>query len=155
MDKAPVVIQKLDAAVTNAGRLHAKPGPACTPEAVHSLKGDDARAAFIRTSKQVQRLKTQLDQYTDLTADNTAIDHPAAEQLASLSRCLPRNRPAPQSATSPARQRQRRAGRRTDAVDQLDFEFVLFASSVIDYDYIMGLMSRFSQQGAAGSGKQR
>ena len=30
--------------------------------------------------------------------------------------------------------------------DQLDFEFVLFASAVIDYDYIMGLISRFSQQ---------
>ncbi|WP_422857435.1 type I restriction endonuclease subunit R, EcoR124 family, partial [Bradyrhizobium japonicum] len=31
-------------------------------------------------------------------------------------------------------------------VDQLDFEFVLFASAVIDYDYIMGLIARFSQQ---------
>ena len=37
-------------------------------------------------------------------------------------------------------------------VDQLDFEFVLFASAVMDYDYIMGLMSRFSQQ---GPGKQK
>jgi type I restriction enzyme R subunit len=33
-------------------------------------------------------------------------------------------------------------------VDQLDFEFVLFASAVIDYDYIMGLMARYSQQGS-------
>ena len=39
-----------------------------------------------------------------------------------------------------------------DEVDQLDFEFVLFASALIDYDYIMGLMSRFSQQ---GPGKQK
>jgi type I restriction enzyme R subunit len=31
-------------------------------------------------------------------------------------------------------------------VDQLDFEFVLFASALIDYDYIMGLIARFSQQ---------
>ncbi|OYU41566.1 MAG: HsdR family type I site-specific deoxyribonuclease, partial [Burkholderiales bacterium PBB4] len=38
-----------------------------------------------------------------------------------------------------------------DEVDQLDFEFVLFASAVIDYDYIMGLMSRFTQQGTGGS----
>ena len=37
-------------------------------------------------------------------------------------------------------------------VDQLDFEFVLFASAVIDYDYIMGLMSRYTQQ---GPGKQK
>ncbi len=32
------------------------------------------------------------------------------------------------------------------AVEQLDFEFVLFASTVIDYDYIMGLIARFSEQ---------
>ena len=31
-------------------------------------------------------------------------------------------------------------------MDQLDFEFVLFASAVIDYDYIMGLIARYSQQ---------
>lgn len=29
-------------------------------------------------------------------------------------------------------------------LDQLDFEFVLFASAVIDYDYIMGLIAKFS-----------
>jgi type I restriction enzyme R subunit len=32
-------------------------------------------------------------------------------------------------------------------VDQLDFEFVLFASAVIDYDYIMGLIAKFSAKG--------
>lgn len=37
-------------------------------------------------------------------------------------------------------------------VDELDFEFVLFASAVIDYDYIMGLIARFSQ---ATPGKQK
>jgi type I restriction enzyme R subunit len=37
-------------------------------------------------------------------------------------------------------------------VDQLDFEFVLFASAVIDYDYIMGLISRFTEQ---APGKQK
>ena len=31
-------------------------------------------------------------------------------------------------------------------VDQLDFEFVLFASAVIDYDYIMKLIARYSGQ---------
>jgi type I restriction enzyme R subunit len=30
--------------------------------------------------------------------------------------------------------------------DQLDFEFVLFASAVIDYDYIIGLIARYSQK---------
>jgi type I restriction enzyme R subunit len=33
-----------------------------------------------------------------------------------------------------------------DQVDQLDFEFVLFASALIDYDYIIGLIARFTGQ---------
>jgi len=35
-------------------------------------------------------------------------------------------------------------GNSTYPADQLWFEFVLFASVVIDYDYIMGLIARFS-----------
>ena len=31
-------------------------------------------------------------------------------------------------------------------VEQLDFEFVLFASAVIDYDYIMALIAKYSNQ---------
>jgi type I restriction enzyme R subunit len=31
-------------------------------------------------------------------------------------------------------------------VQQLEFEFVLFASAVIDYDYIMGLIAKFTQK---------
>ena len=42
-------------------------GVVCTPSAVANLKGDAAKAAFITQFKEVQRLKPQLDQYTDLT----------------------------------------------------------------------------------------
>ena len=35
-------------------------------------------------------------------------------------------------------------GNSRNPADQLDFEFVLFASAVIDYGYIMGLIARFS-----------
>ena len=30
-------------------------------------------------------------------------------------------------------------------IQQLDFEFVLFASAVVDYDYIMGLIAKYTQ----------
>jgi type I restriction enzyme R subunit len=40
-------------------------------------------------------------------------------------------------------------------VDQLDFEFVLFASSLIDYDYIMGLITKFSAKGPGKSTMSR
>ena len=37
-------------------------------------------------------------------------------------------------------------------VEQLDFEFVIFASAIIDYDYIMSLIARYSE---ATPGKQK
>jgi type I restriction enzyme R subunit len=150
VDKAPVVIEKLDAAVQQLADFMQSQGLDCAPEAVPQLKGDDARAAFIKTFKEVQRLKTQLDQYTDLTADNAA----AIEAI------LPREdlqafRGVYLDTAKRLKDQQGKGG--ADAggsgageVDQLDFEFVLFASAVIDYDYIMGLMARFSQQGQVG-----
>jgi type I restriction enzyme R subunit len=149
VDKAPVVIDKLDAAVTRLADFMQSQGLAHTPEAVHSLKGDEARAAFIQHFKEVQRLKTQLDQYTDLTDDHRlAIEHIlSAAQLQAFrgayletAQRLKAQRGGPAQGT----------GGDAASVDQLDFEFVLFASAVIDYDYIMGLMARYSQQ-AAGS----
>ena len=114
-----------------------------------NLKGDDARAAFINHFKEVQRLKTQLDQYTDLTEDNAA----AIEDI------LPKEdllgfRGAYLETAQRLKAQQGKAGDKPapGEVDQLDFEFVLFASALIDYDYIMGLISRFSQQ---APGKQK
>jgi type I restriction enzyme R subunit len=157
VDKAPVVIQKLDAAVQKLADFMQSQGLACTPEAVHSLKGDDARAAFIQTFKEVQRLKTQLDQYTDLTEDNaTAIEHILpAEQLQAFRGAYLETAQRLKAQQAQHDKGNEGQGGAADAVDQLDFEFVLFASSVIDYDYIMGLMSRFSQQGLQGGGKQK
>ena len=146
-----MVIQKLDAAVTKLADFMQSQGLACTPEAVHNLKGDDARAAFIKNFKEVQRLKTQLDQYTDLTEDNAvAIEHILpAEHLQGFRGAYLET--AQRLKAQQAQPDQGSAGAGTE-VDQLDFEFVLFASAVIDYDYIMGLMSRYSQQ---GPGKQK
>ena len=153
VDKAPVVIEKLDAAVRKLADFMQSQGLACEPEAVPQLKGDDARAAFVKAFKEVQRLKTQLDQYTDLTADNTA----AIDAILPLEE-LQGFRGVYLDTAKRLKEQQGKGGTggegtRTDEVDQLDFEFVLFASAVIDYDYIMGLMARFSQQAPAG--KQR
>ncbi len=41
-------------------------GLECKPEQVSNLRGDAARSEFINKFKEVQRLKTQLDQYTDI-----------------------------------------------------------------------------------------
>jgi type I restriction enzyme, R subunit len=143
VDKAPVVIQKLDAAVQKLDAFMKSQGLDCAPQAVPNLKGDDARAAFINHFKEVQRLKTQLDQYTDLTDDNAA----AIEQILPRENLLGYRGAYLETAQRLKAQQGKGSDKPApDGVDQLDFEFVLFASALIDYDYIMGLISRFSQQ---------
>ena len=142
VDKAPVVIEKLQGAVQKLDAFMKSQGLDCAPDAVPNLKGDEARSAFINHFKEVQRLKTQLDQYTDLSEEN----------VAAIEKILPEEnllgfRGAYLETAHRLRAQQGKGGENPNpAVDQLDFEFVLFASAVIDYDYIMELIARFSQQ---------
>jgi len=148
VDKAPVVIQKLESAVQKLDTFMKSQGLDCAPEAVPNLKGDAARAAFIEHFKEVQRLKTQLDQYTDLTPENTA----AIEQVLPRDNLLGFRGAYLETAQRLRAQQGKGADKPTQEADQLDFEFVLFASAVIDYDYIMGLIARYSE---ATPGKQK
>jgi type I restriction enzyme R subunit len=148
VDKAPVVIEKLQGAVHNLAAFMRSQGLTCSPEAVPNLKGDDARAAFINHFKDVQRLKTQLDQYTDLSDDNEA----SIEQILPKEELLGFRGAYLETAQRLKAQRDKDTQEPSPDVDQLDFEFVLFASAVIDYDYIMGLIARFTEQ---APGKQK
>ena len=149
VDKAPVVIKKLETAVQNLDSFMKSQGLSCTPSAVANLKGDEARAAFITHFKEVQRLKTQLDQYTDLTGeDKTAIEQVLPEEN------LRGFKGQYLETAKKLREQQGKGGDKpgpADPVDQIDFEFVLFASAVIDYDYIMGLIAKFSEKGPGKS----
>ncbi|MCE5276521.1 MAG: type I restriction endonuclease subunit R [Planctomycetaceae bacterium] len=140
VDKAPVVIEKLKTAVGDLGEFMKSQGLQPRPEDVPNLKGDDARAQFILRFKEVQRLQTQLDQYTDLSE----------EQKKTIEQILPEEhlkgfRGVYLETAQRLREQRGKSGDATGA-DQLDFEFVLFASALIDYDYIMALIARYSQQ---------
>jgi type I restriction enzyme R subunit len=148
VDKAPVVIEKLQDAVQKLDAFMKSQGLACAPDAVSNLKGDEARAAFINHFKEVQRLKTQLDQYTDLSEDNAA----TIEQILPKENLLGFRGAYLETAQRLKAQQGKGGDKPSPDVDQLDFEFVLFASAVIDYDYIMGLISRFTEQ---APGKQK
>jgi type I restriction enzyme, R subunit len=153
VDKAPVVIQKLETAVQKLDSFMKSQGLDCTPSAVANLKGDAAKAAFITHFKEVQRLKTQLDQYTDLTEENKA----------SIDAVLPEEnlrgfKGQYLETAKKLKDQQGKTGGKDqtgdgtdDPADQIDFEFVLFASAVIDYDYIMGLIAKFSEKGPGKS----
>ncbi len=145
VDPAPVVIDKLAAAVQKLDLFMQSQGLAYAPEAVPNLKGDAARSVFIERFKEVQRLKTQLDQYTDLTEENAA----SIEQIIPPDQ-LQGFRGVYLETAQQLKAKQEKASA-NDAVQQLDFEFVLFASAIIDYDYIMKLIARYTE---ARPGKQ-
>jgi type I restriction enzyme, R subunit len=69
VDPAPVVIDKYKQAVEALGVFMQEHNLVSEPQEVYNLKGDAARIAFIKNFKEVQRLKTQLDQYTDITEE--------------------------------------------------------------------------------------
>jgi type I restriction enzyme R subunit len=139
VDPAPVAIAKLEVAVKKLDEFMQSQGLAYAPESVPNLKGDAARGQFVNLFKEVQRLKTQLDQYTDLTTENTtAIAQVIPQEQLQAFRGV-------YLETAQRLKVQQGKSNTSPEVEQLDFEFVLFASAVIDYDYIMGLIANFKQ----------
>ena len=141
VDPAPKVIENLQTAMQTLGAFMESQGLSNAPEDVPNLKGDAARGQFITLFKEVQRLKTQLDQYTDLSE----------EQAEAIGQAVPTDalqgfRSMYLETAKRLKEKQDKPGGADDpVVEQLDFEFVLFASAVIDYDYIMGLIARYTQ----------
>ncbi|HHU0103055.1 TPA: type I restriction endonuclease subunit R [Legionella pneumophila] len=142
VDKAPVVIEKLDGAVQKLNEFMQSQGLENKPEEVANLKGDAARSQFINLFKEVQRLTTQLNQYTDLNEEQQqAIDQVLPkEQLQGFKSVYL------ETAQRLKSEQDKGEGKTSSEIEQLDFEFVLFASAIIDYDYIMALIAQYSQQ---------
>ncbi len=142
VEKAPKVIEQFKQAKANLDDFLTSQGLEPKPESIANIKGDDACAQFIKRFKEVQRFQTQLDQYTDLTD----------EQKQEIEQTLPKDelrsfRGAYLETAQRLREQQARLGAEPNpAVENLDFEFVLFASATIDYDYIMNLIARFTGQ---------
>lgn len=142
VEPAAEVIRKYEAAVSGMAGFMQNKNLVCEPEQVYNLKGDAARIEFINRFKEVQRLKTQLDQYTDLDYTQKAqIDAilPQDQLLSFRSTYL-------ETAQRLKAQQDKGGGSIPPEVQQLDFEFVLFASALIDYDYIMALIARYASQ---------
>lgn len=141
VDSAPKVIEKFQDAVQKLSEYMQSQGLECQAENVYSLQGDEARAGFINCFKEVQRYRTQLEQYTDINE----------QEKAKIEELLPeetlRSFRGAYIETAQQLRKQRETGKDHEVspqVEDLDFEFVLFASAVIDYDYIMGLIARYT-----------
>jgi type I restriction enzyme, R subunit len=150
VDAAPVVIEKLDTAITKLQDFMQSQGLEYAPAEVNNLKGDDARGQFINLFKEVQRLKTQLDQYTDITDEqNHNIEAVIPEDTLRAFKGMYLETAQQLKAV------QDKSTNASDKVQQLDFEFVLFSSAIIDYDYIMGLIAQYTQTAQKSPAKQK
>ena len=141
VDPAPVVVKQLDKAVEELEKFMESQGLECKPDEVSNLKGDTARAVFIDKFKEIQRLKTRLDQYTDIKK----------EQADVIEEMLPEDtlRAFKGAYLETALRLREQQGKdipdNKTVIEQIDFEFVLFSSAIIDYDYIMSLLSKYTQ----------
>ncbi len=141
VDPAPIVVEKLEKAVLSLEKFMESQGLECKPEKVSNLKGDTARAEFIDKFKEVQRLKTQLDQYTDIKEEQAAkIDELLPEDTLRAFRGV-----YIETAQQLKAQQGKNLEHKVPEIEELDFEFVLFSSAIIDYDYIMSLISMYTQ----------
>ncbi len=141
VDPAETVIETLDDSVKKLAEFMESQGLENKPSDVPNLKGEAARSQFINLFKEVQRAKTQLDQYTDLNE----------KQKQTINTLLPKDqlqgfRGAYLEVAERLRSDHGKKGKDASSeVEDLDFEFVLFASELIDYDYIMKLLARYSK----------
>jgi type I restriction enzyme, R subunit len=141
VDPAPKVIEKYEKAVAAMEKWMESKNMVAEPQEVYGIRGDADRVEFINRFKEVQRLRTQLDQYTDLNE----------VQKATIEELLPEDqlrsfRSSYLETAKLLKEKQQKEGDDAHpAIKQLEFEFVLFASAVVDYDYIMGLIAKFTQ----------
>jgi type I restriction enzyme R subunit len=137
VEPAHVVIEDYKKAVATLGAFMEKNNLAYEPDEVYSLRGDSAKIAFVKNFKEVQSLKTQLDQYTDLDENQKEV----IESILPTDRMQSFRSSYLETAKQYKAIQDREGNNATEDIQQLDFEFVLFASAVIDYDYIMNLVA--------------
>jgi len=116
---------------------------------VANLRGDEAKAGFINYFKEVQRYKTQLSQYTDFVSvddvNSQIVSEPQVGYGFTDEDLLAFRGAYLDLAYSLKKRRENKKNEGvSDEIQDLDFEFVLFASALIDYDYIMDLIARYA-----------
>ncbi len=141
-EPASEVVEKLGTAMDKLKTFMESQGLECNAEELSNLKGNLAQCAFVHKFKEVQRLKVQLEQYTEIEEK----DRKKMEEL------LPEDymrafRGAYMDIARKLRSEQGKDFTNKNAeIEQLDFEFVLFSSAIIDNDYIMALIAKYTQE---------
>jgi len=140
VEPAEKVVEKYKKALTRLEAMMNSVGLECKPEEVINIPKGESTNNFIDTFKDVQRLALKLDQYVNISEElqetiEKAMPEDTLQQFRTAYLDLARR-------TGPTD----RGGRteETPEGDEPDFELSLFSSALVDYDYIMKLLAKYT-----------
>ena len=140
VEPAEKVVEKYKEALTKLETVMNSIGLECKPEEVINIPQGENTNNFIDAFKDVQRLALKLDQYVDMpeelqVAIEKAMPQDTLQQFRTAYLDLARR-------TKPTDGGGR--GDDTPEGDTPDFELSLFSSALVDYDYIMKLLAKYT-----------
>lgn len=138
VEPAEKVVSKYKDAVTKLETVMNSMGLECKPEEVINIQQGENSNTFIEAFKDVQRLALKLDQYVDMPEElKTAIEEAMPEDTLQQFRT---------AYLDLARRTRNSNGSRTEETPEgePDFELSLFSSALVDYDYIMKLLAKYT-----------
>lgn len=139
VEPAETVVEQYKDALAKLETVMNSMGLECKPEEVINIPQGENTGHFIDAFKDVQRLSLKLDQYVDMPEElKTAIEAAMPEDTLQQFRT---------AYLDLARRARNESGGRTEKTpedDAPDFELSLFSSALVDYDYIMKLLARYT-----------
>lgn len=141
VEPAEKVVEKYKQAITQLQTVMNGMGLECNPSEVVNIPDGENTNNFIEAFKDVQRLALKLDQYVDMPDELTdmvaeAMPEDTLQQFRTAYLDLARRS---QASGGSGVEEEERAEK-----DEPDFELSLFSSALVDYDYIMRLLSKYT-----------
>ena len=139
VEPAEAVVEKYKDAVSQLQTVMNGMGLDCKPEEVINIPQGENTGLFIEAFKDVQRLALKLDQYVDVPDElkatiETIMPEDTLEQFRTAYIDLARRTKYLVDPSLPE----------PEEDDEPDFELSLFSSAIVDYDYIMKLLARYT-----------
>ena len=139
VEPAEKVVEKYQEKISQLQTVMNGMGLECKPEEVINIPLGENTNRFIDAFKDVQRLALKLDQYVDLPEElQAAIENAMPEDT------LQQFRTAYIDLARRCRQNDGNNAKDIPEDDEPDFELSLFSSALVDYDYIMRLLAKYS-----------
>ena len=139
VEPAETVVEQYKDALVKLETVMNSMGLECKPEEVINIPQGENTGHFIDAFKDVQRLSLKLDQYVDMPEElKTAIEAAMPEDTLQQFRTAYLDLARRMRPTGPGRTEETPEG------DAPDFELSLFSSALVDYDYIMKLLARYT-----------